>query len=100
MRRQCQVHPNARRLHLTPVTLVPVVIHMIKKDGMLTLWKGFDGYSVVYGMAYVVEIIISDVFALPKTIVYNGSSEKFLKHVALKTYVLKKFIYQTNRFYT
>uniref|UniRef100_A0AC35GTF5 Solute carrier family 25 member 46 n=1 Tax=Panagrolaimus sp. PS1159 TaxID=55785 RepID=A0AC35GTF5_9BILA len=86
LRRQCQVHPNARRLHLTPVTLVPVVINMIKKDGIFTLWKGFDGYCVVYGMAYVVEIIISDVFGLPKTIVYNGSSEKFLKHVALKTW--------------
>uniref|UniRef100_A0A914YZZ5 Solute carrier family 25 member 46 n=1 Tax=Panagrolaimus superbus TaxID=310955 RepID=A0A914YZZ5_9BILA len=86
IRGSCQIHQNARRLHLTPVTLVPVVIHMIKKDGILTLWKGFHGYWVVYGVGYVVEIIISDVFGLPKTVVYNGSSEKFLKHVSLKTW--------------
>ena len=58
---------------------------MITKDGILTLWKGSVGYSVVYGMTYVTEVIISDVFGLPKTVVYNGSTEKFFRHLGLKT---------------
>uniref|UniRef100_A0A1I7WB32 Peroxin-13 n=1 Tax=Heterorhabditis bacteriophora TaxID=37862 RepID=A0A1I7WB32_HETBA len=32
LRRQCQVHQFARSLHLTPVTLVPVICNMVSKE--------------------------------------------------------------------
>ena len=72
---------------MTPFTLAPTVIHMVSKDGLLTLWKGSLGYSVLYGMTYVTEILISDVFGLPRSVVYGGSNEKFLRHIFLKTSV-------------
>uniref|UniRef100_A0A7E4UYY4 Solute carrier family 25 member 46 n=1 Tax=Panagrellus redivivus TaxID=6233 RepID=A0A7E4UYY4_PANRE len=84
LRRQCQIHARARRLHLTPVTLVPVVIKMVGTDGFVTLWKGSLGCTVLYGVTYVTEVVLSDVFGLPRSIVYNGSSEKYWKHVLLK----------------
>lgn len=32
LRRQCQVHQMAKKIHLTPFTLVPSVINIITKD--------------------------------------------------------------------
>ncbi|KAK0424548.1 hypothetical protein QR680_008719 [Steinernema hermaphroditum] len=84
LRRQCQVHQFANSLHLTPFTLAPVVCHIISKEGLLTLWKGVIGNGVVWGLSAVTEIVIGDVFGLPRTIVQGGSTEKFWKHVGLK----------------
>lgn len=64
--------------------MVPVVIHMVSKDGIQTLWKGSLGCAVLSGMSYVVEVIIGDIFGLPRTIVPNGSQEKFWRHITLK----------------
>ncbi|GMT28263.1 hypothetical protein PFISCL1PPCAC_19560, partial [Pristionchus fissidentatus] len=90
IRRQCQVHQNARSLHLTPVTLVPVVCNMISQHGVSTLWRGSIGNGVVWGLSNVSEVIISDLFGLPRTVVENGSNAKYWKHILLKasTYFL------------
>ncbi|KJH51623.1 hypothetical protein DICVIV_02159 [Dictyocaulus viviparus] len=85
LRRQCQVHQNARSLHLTPFTLVPVMCNMISNEGILTLWKGSLGSCVVWGLSNVTEIVLADLFGLPRYIVPEGSTAKYWKHIFLKT---------------
>ncbi|VDK86160.1 unnamed protein product [Litomosoides sigmodontis] len=63
LRRQCQVHQFARSLHLTPFTLIPVVYKM----GLLTLWKGALGSGVLWGLSIAGEILLSDIFGLPRS---------------------------------
>ncbi|CAJ0592793.1 unnamed protein product [Cylicocyclus nassatus] len=84
LRRQCQVHQNARSLHLTPFTLVPVVCNMVSNEGVLTFWKGSIGSCVLWGLSNVTEIVLADLLGLPRHIVANGSSEKYWKHIILK----------------
>ncbi|VDM79695.1 unnamed protein product [Strongylus vulgaris] len=84
LRRQCQVHQNARSLHLTPFTLVPVVCNMVANEGILTFWKGSIGSCVLWGLSNVTEIVFADLFGLPRHVVVNGSSEKYWKHILLK----------------
>jgi solute carrier family 25, member 46 len=55
LRRQCQVHHNSRRFHLVPVTLVPVIIHLHRRQGVTTLWKGIGSSLLVRGMSLAVE---------------------------------------------
>ncbi|KAI6234441.1 Solute carrier family 25 member 46 [Aphelenchoides fujianensis] len=84
LRRQCQVHQHARKQHLTPFTLVPVVAKLVAKDGVWTLWKGSIGTGVLWTIGKVTEVVIADVFGLPRTLIPNGSSEKFWRHVYLR----------------
>lgn len=84
LRRQCQVHQFARSLHLTPFTLAPVICNMVASEGVLTLWKGAVGSCVLWAMSTAAEILIADVFGLPRTVVKSGSTEKFWRHVILK----------------
>ncbi|CAI2294002.1 unnamed protein product [Caenorhabditis sp. 36 PRJEB53466] len=84
IRRQCQVHQFAGSLHLTPVTLIPVICNSVAKEGVQTFWKGAIGSSVLWGLANVTEIVLGDLLGLPRTFVVNGSSEKYWKHIVLK----------------
>ncbi|CAD5209177.1 unnamed protein product [Bursaphelenchus xylophilus] len=84
LRRQCQVHQFARKQHLTPITLLPVVVHMVGKDGIYTLWKGSLGNGVLWALSRVTEIVIADAFGLPRYIIPNGSSQKYWRHIYLK----------------
>ncbi|CAD6186516.1 unnamed protein product [Caenorhabditis auriculariae] len=84
VRRQCQVHQFARSAHITPITLVPVLCNAVAKEGIQTFWKGAIGSSVIWGLSNVTEIVIGDLFGLPRNIVTSGSSEKYWKHVILK----------------
>lgn len=84
LRRQCQVHQNARSLHLTPFTLVPVVCNMATNEGIMTFWKGSIGSCVLWGLSNITEIVLADLFGLPRHIVPNGSTEKYWRHILLK----------------
>ncbi|KAE9419302.1 hypothetical protein Angca_004459, partial [Angiostrongylus cantonensis] len=86
LRRQCQVHQNARSLHLTPFTLVPVVCKMVANEGIMTFWKGSVGSCVLWGLSNVTEIVLADLFGLPRHIVPNGSTAKYWKHILLKAF--------------
>ena len=55
LRRQCQVHHNSKRFHLVPVTLVPVIVHLHRRQGVTTLWKGIGSSLLVRGMSLAVE---------------------------------------------
>lgn len=61
LRRQCQVHHNSKRYHLLPVTLVPVIIHLHRRQGVTTLWKGIGSSLLVRGMSLAVEDVRSEV---------------------------------------
>ncbi|VDM61157.1 unnamed protein product [Angiostrongylus costaricensis] len=89
LRRQCQVHQNARSLHLTPFTLVPVVCNMVANEGIMTFWKGSVGSCVLWGLSNVTEIVLADLFGLPRYIVPNGSTTKYWKHILLKAISLR-----------
>ncbi|VDN21764.1 unnamed protein product [Gongylonema pulchrum] len=67
LRRQCQVHQFARTLHLTPFTLIPVVCKVVSNEGFLTLWKGAIGSGVLWGLSTAGEILIADLFGLPRS---------------------------------
>ncbi|CAO4363482.1 unnamed protein product [Caenorhabditis nigoni] len=84
IRRQCQVHQNAASLHLTPVTLIPVICNSVAKEGIQTFWKGALGSSVLWGLTNVTEIVLGDLLGLPRTFVMNGSTEKYWRHIVLK----------------
>jgi solute carrier family 25, member 46 len=55
LRRQCQVHHNSRRYHLVPVTLLPVIVHLHRRQGITTLWKGIGSSLFVRGISLAVE---------------------------------------------
>jgi solute carrier family 25, member 46 len=55
LRRQCQVHHNSKRFHLVPVTLLPVIVHLHRRQGITTLWKGIGSSLLVRGMSLAVE---------------------------------------------
>ncbi|KAJ1374121.1 hypothetical protein KIN20_036728 [Parelaphostrongylus tenuis] len=84
LRRQCQVHQNARSLHLTPFTLVPVMCNLVSNEGVMTFWKGSIGSCVLWGLTNVTEIVLADLFGLPRHIVPNGSTRKYWRHILLK----------------
>lgn len=60
LRRQCQVHHNSKRYHLHPVTLVPVIVHLHRRQGVTTLWKGIGSSLLVRGMSLAVEDVRID----------------------------------------
>uniref|UniRef100_A0AC35TGS3 Solute carrier family 25 member 46 n=1 Tax=Rhabditophanes sp. KR3021 TaxID=114890 RepID=A0AC35TGS3_9BILA len=84
IRRQCQLHQYAKSLHLQPFTLIPVVCRAVSNDGIFSLWKGWMGITALLGVSTVTEMIISDVFGLPRHIVPNGSRRKYFNHIYLK----------------
>uniref|UniRef100_A0A915Q017 Solute carrier family 25 member 46 n=1 Tax=Setaria digitata TaxID=48799 RepID=A0A915Q017_9BILA len=67
LRRQCQVHQFAKSLHLTPFTLIPVVYKIVSSEGLSTLWKGAVGSGVLWGLFTAGEILIADIFGLPRS---------------------------------
>ncbi|KAM3721336.1 Mitochondrial outer membrane protein [Dirofilaria immitis] len=84
LRRQCQVHQFARSLHLTPFTLIPVVYKIVSCEGLLTLWKGAIGSGVLWCLSIAGEILIADIFGLPRYYIKHGSVKKYCHHLILK----------------
>ncbi|KAL3997893.1 Mitochondrial carrier family protein [Acanthocheilonema viteae] len=84
LRRQCQVHQFAKSLHLTPFTLIPVVYKIVSCEGLLTLWKGAIGSGVLWGLSVAGEILLANIFGLPRHYVKHGSVKKYCRHLILK----------------
>ncbi|CAG9540492.1 unnamed protein product [Cercopithifilaria johnstoni] len=84
LRRQCQVHQFARSLHLTPFTLIPVVYKIVSCEGLLTLWKGVIGSSIIRGLSIAGEILLADIFGFPRHYVKHGTVKKYFHHLILK----------------
>lgn len=84
LRRQCQVHNKSKQYHVLPVTLVPVLCHLHRHQGLTTLWKGLGSALLVRGMTLGVEDLLSKITPWPKEM-YRGMSVKaFFQHLLLK----------------
>lgn len=84
LRRQCQVHNNSHRYHLMPVTLLPVIVHLHRRQGITTLWKGLGSVLMIRGMTLAVEDLISKFTPWPKDIMWQSSLKSFGQHILLK----------------
>ncbi|XP_014282462.1 mitochondrial outer membrane protein SLC25A46 [Halyomorpha halys] len=89
LRRQCQVNHNAKRFHLVPFTLFPVIVHLHRSQSITTLWKGIGSVLLIRGMALAVEDIVSKVTNWPKEISWTTVSWKTMgQHILLKCITL------------
>ncbi|XP_022915368.1 mitochondrial outer membrane protein SLC25A46 [Onthophagus taurus] len=84
LRRQCQVHYNSRKIHVVPITLVPVIMHLHQHQGITTLWKGLGSTLLIRGLSLGVEDLISKVTPWPKEITWYSTVTQFLQHTLLK----------------
>ncbi|KAJ9598718.1 hypothetical protein L9F63_010604 [Diploptera punctata] len=84
LRRQCQVHNASSRYHLVPVTLLPVIVHLHRRQGITTLWKGLGSVLMIRGMTLAVEDLISKFTPWPKEITWHSSLKSFGQHILLK----------------
>ncbi|ESO93129.1 hypothetical protein LOTGIDRAFT_162156 [Lottia gigantea] len=84
IRRQCQVHHNGEWYHLTPFTLIQVLINRYRHQGMGTIWKGLGSVFVVSGFIMISDTVISEITPLPKEVSRHSSIKKDLQHVLLK----------------
>ena len=84
LRRQCQVHHNSLKFHLIPVTLVPIIVHLHRRQGITTLWKGIGSVLLVRGMTLAVEDVLSKFTPWPKEINSRTSMKQFGQHMLLK----------------
>jgi len=84
LRRQCQVHHNSVRKHLIPITLIPVIVHLHRRQGVTTLWKGIGSVLLVRGMTLAVEDVITKFTPWPKEINSRSSMKQFGQHMILK----------------
>jgi len=49
-----------------PVSLLPVIVHLHKRQGITTLWKGLGSVLMIRGMTLAVEDLISKFTPWPK----------------------------------
>ncbi|XP_023718131.1 solute carrier family 25 member 46 [Cryptotermes secundus] len=84
LRRQCQVHNNSSLYHLMPVTFLPVIVHLHRRQGITTLWKGLGSVLMIRGMTLAVEDLISKFTPWPKEISWHSSLKSFGQHILLK----------------
>ncbi|ETN65075.1 hypothetical protein AND_003165 [Anopheles darlingi] len=84
LRRQCQVHHAAKKFHIVPVTLIPVIVHLHQRQGVTTLWKGIGSVLLVRGMTLAVEDVISKFTPWPKEINAKTTLKQFGQHLLLK----------------
>lgn len=87
-----KVHQMAQSLHLTPVTLLPVIFNLTSKEvntrvnilyqlcliqGIFTVWKGSIGSGVLWGLDNVTDMLLSDLFNLPRYVLCRISLKFF-----------------------
>ncbi|XP_030381305.1 solute carrier family 25 member 46 [Scaptodrosophila lebanonensis] len=84
LRRQCQVYNASQSYHLQPLTLLPSIVHLHRRQGMTTLWKGLGSCLLIRGMSLAVDDAISKFTAWPKEVDSRTSLKSFLQHILLK----------------
>ncbi|KAK3585319.1 hypothetical protein CHS0354_040268 [Potamilus streckersoni] len=85
LRRQCQVHPNPEKYHLTPFTLLPIMIRQQKHQRFGAYWKGSSSILVTWSVYTISETIISEFTPFPKEISRHSSLRKIGEHLLLKS---------------
>ncbi|VDL58284.1 unnamed protein product [Hymenolepis diminuta] len=66
LRHQCQVRGRSKILHLTPLSLLPILRTYISRQGVISLWKGLSGAITVKIIRIVSENTLSEALSLPK----------------------------------
>ncbi|XP_035213332.1 solute carrier family 25 member 46-like [Stegodyphus dumicola] len=84
LRRQCQVNRKAARYHLSPFTLVPVVIRLQSRQGLKCLWKGCSGIFILRGCSVALETFIAELTPFPREVSSNNSLKQLAQHLLLK----------------
>lgn len=54
------------RYHLHPFALMPSIVHLHRRQGVTTLWKGLGSCLLVRGMSMAVDDVLSKVTTWPK----------------------------------
>jgi len=85
LRRQCQVNVFSKKYHLTPFTLIPIVIRLHQRQSITVLFKGIGSALIVKGITLAVEDVLSKVTPWPKEIDRNSSLKAIGHHVLLKS---------------
>eukprot|EP00099_Drosophila_melanogaster_P017175 NP_573096.1 uncharacterized protein Dmel_CG8931 [Drosophila melanogaster] len=84
LRRQCQVYNASRRYHLHPFQLLPSIVHLHRRQGLTTLWKGVGSCLLVRGMTLAIDDFISKVTSWPKDVNSRTTLKRFGQHLLLK----------------
>ncbi|XP_022224172.2 solute carrier family 25 member 46 isoform X3 [Drosophila obscura] len=84
LRRQCQVYNASKRFHLHPLTLLPSIVHLHRRQGLTTLWKGLGSCLLVRGMSLAIDDVISKLTSWPKDVNSRTTLKRFGQHVLLK----------------
>ncbi|EDX18051.1 solute carrier family 25 member 46 [Drosophila simulans] len=84
LRRQCQVYNASRRYHLHPFQLLPSIVHLHRRQGLTTLWKGVGSCLLVRGMTLAIDDFISKVTSWPKEVNSRTTLKRFGQHLLLK----------------
>lgn len=85
LRRQCQVNGKAVRYHLSPFTLLPIIIKLQNRQGLKTLWKGASGMFILKGCAVALETGIAEFTPFPREVSVNSSLKHLAQHLLLKS---------------
>ncbi|XP_065364943.1 mitochondrial outer membrane protein SLC25A46 isoform X2 [Calliphora vicina] len=85
LRRQCQVYNASQRYHLHPFALIPSIIHLHRRQGVTTLWKGLGSCLLVRGMSMAMDDILSKLTTWPKEVDNRTSLKRFGQHIILKS---------------
>uniref|UniRef100_A0A6P4EAR1 Solute carrier family 25 member 46 n=1 Tax=Drosophila rhopaloa TaxID=1041015 RepID=A0A6P4EAR1_DRORH len=84
LRWQCQVHNASKHYHLQPFSLLPSIVHLHRRQGLGTLWKGVGSCLLVRGMSCAIDDCISKLTSWPKKVEGRTSLKRFGQHVFLK----------------
>uniref|UniRef100_A0A1A9UQB6 Solute carrier family 25 member 46 n=1 Tax=Glossina austeni TaxID=7395 RepID=A0A1A9UQB6_GLOAU len=84
LRRQCQVYNASQRYHLHPLGLIPAIVHLHRRQGVTTLWKGLGSCLLVRGLSMAMDDVLSKITMWPKEVDSRTSLKRFGQHVILK----------------
>ncbi|GFT17967.1 solute carrier family 25 member 46 [Trichonephila clavipes] len=84
IRRQCQVNRKAARYHLSPFTLIPVLMRLHSRQGVSCLWKGCAGIFILRGCTIVLETFLAEVTPFPREVSSRSSLKQLSQHLLLK----------------
>ncbi|XP_043067184.1 mitochondrial outer membrane protein SLC25A46-like isoform X2 [Drosophila bipectinata] len=86
LRRQCQVFNTSNRYHIHPITLLPSILNLQRRQGLATLWKGVGSCLLVRGMTLAIDDIISKFTGWPKEVNSKTTLKRFGQHILLKCF--------------
>ena len=83
LRWQCQINSESAKIHLTPITLMPV-FYNLNYHGYITLCKGCFSMAAYNGIKMITESVLGEVTSFEKNIEDVNQPHKLYGHIALK----------------